>query len=109
MVNGSAVNLVYSCLGYGVTSFWIAFVFANNGSWKRKWVWMTGGALALWIINVLRIGLVLVANNKNWGVPLGLNHHTWFNMVAYMLIFILIYFYDRSLKQASKKTDHLIL
>ncbi len=96
MVGGSAVNLVYSCLGYGLTSFWLAFVFANTGSWKKKLLWMMGGAVVLYIINVIRISLVLLAASKHWKYPLGWDHHTWFNIAAYGMIFLMIWFYDKS-------------
>lgn len=98
MVNGSAVNLVYSCLGYGVTSFWLAFIFANTGSLKKKLVWMLGGTIIIWIINVLRISMVLMANSKKWTIPFGMDNHTLFNIAAYIAIFVMIYFFDRSEK-----------
>lgn len=98
-VGGKGIRMVYSCLGYGLLSFWIAFVFANGGGWKRKAGWMLGGCLALIIINVLRLSLVLLADNKGWPIPLGWDHHTWFNIIAYLLIFLMIYCFDRSNKR----------
>jgi exosortase/archaeosortase family protein len=103
-----AVNLVYTCLGYGVTSFWLAFVFANTGSFKKKLLWMIGGSVALYIINVIRISLTLLGNSKKWHFPFGWDNHTWFNIVAYLTIFAMIYLFDRSqklhtLKQQTKE------
>ena len=94
MVGGSSVQLVYSCLGYGVTSFWIAFVFANNGSWQKKAAWMIGGTALLYIINVVRISLTLLSNSRKWHFPFGWDNHTWFNIVAYAGIFLMIWVYD---------------
>ena len=34
MKDGTGVNIVFSCVGYGVMSFWGAFVIANQGQWK---------------------------------------------------------------------------
>ena len=99
---GRGVHIGYDCLGYGVISFWIAFVFANNGSWKRKLGWMLSGALVLWIINVLRISLVLVSVNRNWKFPFGWDHHTWFNIVSYLAIFMMIWVYDKGTRGKSK-------
>ncbi len=98
MVDGGGVNLVYSCLGYGVTSFWIAFVFANSGTWKKKLTWMLGGVVSLYIINVVRISLVLLFNSKHWHWPFGWDNHTWFNIAAYLTIFGMIYLFDKSQK-----------
>lgn len=103
IVGGGGINVVYSCLGYGVTSFWLAFVFANTGSFKKKIAWMLGGAMVLLIINILRMGLVAMASHEKWKYPLGWDHHTWFNIVAYGMIFLMIYVYDKSGKERTKK------
>lgn len=100
------IRMVYTCIGYGVMSFWAAFIIANKGSWKRKTVWIFGGLIALWCINVVRLSLLIVALNKNWAMPFGIDHHTWFNIVAYLLIFLMIYFYDRSSKTLHTKSDY---
>lgn len=98
--SGEGVRMVYSCIGYGVMSFWAAFVLANRGRWKKKVLWILCGWLALWFINVLRMAFLLLAAKKQWVVPFGWDHHTWFNIAAYALIFALIYFYDRSFQQS---------
>lgn len=100
MAGGSSVQLVYSCLGYGVTSFWIAFVFANTGSRQKKLLWVTGGTAILYIINVIRISLTLLSNSKKWHFPFGWDNHTWFNIAAYAAIFLMIFFYDRTNKES---------
>jgi exosortase/archaeosortase family protein len=93
---GASVRMVYSCLGYGVLSFWIAFVFANGGGWKTKAAWIAVGCLGLIGINICRIALILLATRNGWKIPFGWDHHTWFNIAAYALIFGMIYGYDRS-------------
>lgn len=97
---GGGIRVVYSCLGYGLLSFWAAFVFANPGGWKRKAMWTLGGCLALIGVNILRLSLVLLAVSKGWPMPLGVDHHTWFNVVAYLLIFLMIYCFDRSRRRS---------
>ncbi|MEP6584756.1 MAG: hypothetical protein ABJA90_10835, partial [Ginsengibacter sp.] len=93
------VFIAMDCVGYGVYSFWTAFVIANSGKFLKKVIWIIGGLLALWLVNVIRISLFLVAINKGWPMPLGIDHHTWFTIAAYLLIFLLIWLYDRSFKQ----------
>ncbi len=97
IVNGSGIKMVYSCLGLGVMSFWVAFVAANKQTSLKKWQWMLGGLLSLWLINVIRISLLLISENGNWKIP-WFDHHTWFNIFAYFMIAILIYCYDKSVK-----------
>jgi exosortase/archaeosortase family protein len=105
IAGGKAVIIAMSCVGYGVYSFWIAFVAANKGKWLKKTIWILVGVLALWFINAIRITLFLTAINKGWPMPLGIDHHTWFTIFAYLLIFFMIWLYDRSLKKDGKKID----
>nr|WP_262714425.1 exosortase/archaeosortase family protein [Ginsengibacter hankyongi] len=92
---GRGVLIAMNCVGYGVYSFWIAFVAANTATFWKKARWMLAGLLILWFINVIRITLLLLAINKGWPMPLGIDHHTWFTIAAYGMIFILIWLYDR--------------
>lgn len=103
MVGGKGVRMVYSCVGYGVLSFWIAFVVANRGGWKKKVGRILGGCGALCAINIARVSLLLVAVNKGWPIPFGWDHHTWFNIVAYLLIFALMWGYDRGMTEKEKE------
>lgn len=99
---GRGVIIAMDCVGYGVYSFWIAFVAANTGTLSRKIKWILFGVLALWFINVLRITLFLTSINKGWPMPLGLDHHTWFNICAYIFIFGMIIWYDKTAKKLVK-------
>lgn len=102
--NGAGVSIGYDCLGYGVSSFWLAFVFANKGSIKRKLIWMLTGVIAIWCINILRISILLIAIYNSWTIPL-FDQHTWFNIAAYLMIFLMIYLYDRSSRLYPKKSE----
>ena len=103
IVNGTGVRIAYSCVGYGVYSFWFAYALASHGPLKKRIAWALSGVFLLWLINVFRIGLLLIALNRNWPMPLGLDHHTWFNIVAYIIIFLMILLYERS-RSATEKT-----
>jgi exosortase/archaeosortase family protein len=98
VVNKRGVIISQGCVGYGVMSFWIAFIFASKSNFKKKAFWIFNGLILIWLINVIRIGLFLVAINKGWKMPLGIDHHTWFNIFAYTGVFTLIYFYEKSLQ-----------
>lgn len=94
--HGGAVRMVYQCIGYGVMSFWAAFVFANTATISKKLKWILGGWILVWCINVIRVSLLLAAINNKWSMPVKIEHHTIFNIVAYTLILVMIYFFDRS-------------
>lgn len=96
VAGGKGVRVNNSCVGYGILSFWAAFVIAVKLPFYRKLIWTLGGLLLIWLINVIRIGLFLVSVNRDWPMPLGLDHHTWFNILAYTAIFIMLYFFDKS-------------
>ena len=97
MVNGRGIMLVYECVGYGVMSFWTAFLVASEGNFKKKFLWWVVGIFFFYLLNVGRLCLLLVATNKNWPIPFGWDHHTWFNVIAYIAILISIYlFYKKT-------------
>ena len=102
MQGGMGVHIVYSCLGYGVMSFWIAFVFANSGTFRQKLFWILLGLLVIFTVNVSRVCLMLVAVNKKWKTPLGFDNHTWFNIAAYTAIFIMMWLFDKSSKRRNR-------
>ncbi len=104
VVGARGVYIAYDCVGYGVYSFWAAFVIATTSTLAKKMFWLIGGILLLWLINVFRIGLFLVAINKGWAMPLGLDHHTWFNIFAYGAIFLMVYFFDKNTNQTKEPT-----
>lgn len=98
---GRGVYIAMSCVGYGVYSFWTAYVLANRAAWLKKIIWVTAGLLLLWILNVSRISLLLVAINKGWPMPFNIDHHTWFNIFAYIAIFTMIWAFEKSLKKTA--------
>jgi exosortase/archaeosortase family protein len=97
-VNGRGVRIVYACLGFAVMSVWVAFIIASTTSLKKKIIWLLIGLLSIWVLNVSRISLVLLAANKGWHFPFGLDHHTWFNIIVYSFIFLLIFLFEKNIK-----------
>jgi exosortase/archaeosortase family protein len=89
--DGVAIRLVYSCIGYGVMSFWMAFVLANSGSVKRKLFWLVAGIIIIWLINVLRLSLGLLSINDVIEVAFVKDYHTFFNVLAYGAILFLMW------------------
>jgi len=104
VVNGTGIKLVYGCLAYGVMSFWIAYIIASSTIFKTKIQWLFLGLFILWIVNVIRICLVLVSTVHNWSFPFGIDQHSWFNIVAYLIIFVMIYFFEKSLKLKNEQS-----
>ncbi len=82
-----------SCLGWGVMSFWAAFVYANVGPWKHKVKWIITGLTSIILLNIFRIALIALANHLKWDVITHLDHHQTFNIASYGCVFILMYWY----------------
>jgi exosortase/archaeosortase family protein len=93
--SGRGVRIAHGCVGYGVYSFWLAYMFSIRLKTSEKLIWIFVGLFFLWSINVLRISLLLLALNKNWPMPLGIDHHDWFNIISYLFIFVMIYVIDK--------------
>jgi exosortase/archaeosortase family protein len=96
--NGFQVNMVYSCIGYGLLSFWTAFVATYPTQKKSKIKWLFGGVLIMWIANILRVSLLLILFNKVQDIDKFNKHHTIYNIVTYAIIFVLIYLFTKEKK-----------
>lgn len=96
LLNGSGVHVGYDCIGYGVMIFWVAFIFANKAQLQKKIQWIAAGLLAIWIVNILRVSLMVIGIKQNWASPFDLDNHTLFNIAAYAVIFTMIFLFDRS-------------
>ena len=95
----NGIRIVYSCLGFGVMSFWTAYIVATAAEKTKKIIWLFIGLMLIWILNVVRISMVLIAGNKGWKFPLRLDHHTWFNIIAYLALFMMMFLFEKSIKK----------
>lgn len=92
--SGARVILSYDCLGLGIISFWIAYIIADISSWQNKILWSISGALLIWFINCWRIAILLLALQNKWNASQNIDHHQVFNYVSYVIIFLLIMYYN---------------
>ncbi len=93
-----ALHMGYDCIGYGVMSFWTAFVVANNQPWKPKLCWTVIGCLLTWVINCVRVTTLMIALSNNWPISGFIDHHTLFNIISYCFLLAMIYVYIRTNK-----------
>jgi exosortase/archaeosortase family protein len=98
--NANSVVLVYECLGYGVISYWIAFIIANDGSLTFKLKWLFAGIVIILLSNMLRIAIIAIAVYEKWKISLHIEHHTFYNTISYSIIIILSLLY---MKQVNGK------
>lgn len=90
----STIEVVYSCLGIGVISFFTAFVLAYPKAWKSKIIFLIGGILVIELLNVIRFMLlVLYWDSADTTI---IDHHTIFNVIIYIIIIISLYFWVKT-------------
>lgn len=85
------IDVVYSCLGLGIMSFFAAFVIAYPKKLNPKLIFLITGLVCIQVLNVLRFVLLALFWDKKSGRIL--DHHTIFNVVIYIVIAISLYFW----------------
>ena len=91
VVGRGTINVIYSCLGLGVMSFFAAFVIAYPKDRKSKLIFLFAGLICIQVLNVLRfVLLALFWNKQSTIIP---DHHTIFNIVIYVVIALSLYFW----------------
>lgn len=105
LVDGRGVRMVYSCMGYGIMSFWAAFALAFSPTLTKAFKWLLFGWIYIWSVNVIRIAGLVIATNKNWPMPFQIDHHAWFNLAVYLGIGGLIYLFDRSIRRTAEYSN----
>jgi exosortase/archaeosortase family protein len=96
LVSGRAgFKLVYSCLGYGVMSFFFAFVMAYPKPWFHKTLFLLYGLIFIQSLNIIRFTCISIY----WTAPQRssfIDHHVIFNAIIYALISIILYFWTNT-------------
>ena len=94
VVNGPYLRVNYSCLGLGVMSFLTAFIIAFPAKLKSK-IWLfIFGIIMIYVLNILRIaGLGILLKVFRSQRDNFTYHHEVFNIIVYIIIFILLYFW----------------
>jgi len=95
------IRVVYTCLGLGVLSFFAAFVIAYPKPLKAKLIFLLSGILGIQLLNLARfIGVALFWNRHRNQI---IDHHTLFNILIYIIIAVVLYFW---IKAGNTHTKH---
>jgi exosortase/archaeosortase family protein len=92
---GWYVFMWYPCIGLGLMSFWSAFVIAHRQRTAGKIAWTLAGIVALWVINVGRLSMLMIAHERHWKLNSVIDHHTQYNLLSYALLLGMIMLYLR--------------
>jgi exosortase/archaeosortase family protein len=85
------IQLVYSCLGLGVISFFAAFLIAYPKHSRSKIFFLIAGIFGIEFLNIIRfVLLALYWNNRDQQI---IDHHTIFNIIIYIIVAVSLYFW----------------
>lgn len=100
----SRVKMVYSCIGFDVLCFWSAFTLAFPQNAKRKLFYLFTGLMVITLLNTIRVaGLAMVRSIQSLRHK-HIDHHTIFNIIVYIFIFMMVMKMVNSIKRDSVKT-----
>jgi exosortase/archaeosortase family protein len=96
-INGATgVTIAWPCLGVAPISLWIAFVAAHRYKISYKLKWVITGILIIFLINVLRIAVIVLSNYHKWFYLEHFNAHTSFNILAYAVILLMMFLFIKN-------------
>ena len=100
---GSGVILGFSCIGFSIMSFYLAFILAFPATLKNKIIYGIGGLAVIISLNIMRIGgLAVIYSRLNYEEVREVHHHAVFNAIVYIVIFIIFIFYTRNARLSKK-------
>jgi len=92
-LDAGGINVVYSCLGFGVMSFFVAFVIAwPERSLKSKLLFIPAGLILIQALNIVRFILITLFWRTS-SLRSVVDHHILFNFVLYAILLASIYFW----------------
>ncbi|WP_026898968.1 exosortase Y [Daejeonella oryzae] len=99
------INVVYSCLGFGVMSFFTAFIIAWPGkSFQNKIIFLIGGIIGIQVLNIARFILITLFWRSS-SLPFKLDHHTLFNWVLYIILLGSIFIWTNTYQNQRKSLN----
>jgi len=88
--NGSAVRMVYSCLGFSLMSAYAALVLAWPAKVLYRLMSLVIGTIIIIVLNMIRLGgLAVLYTTRNYVFFKNINHHDLFNIIVLMTVFVM--------------------
>jgi exosortase/archaeosortase family protein len=89
VVGRGIIDLIYTCLGLGVMSFFAAFVIAYPKKLKPKLIFLIAGLFGIQVLNIIRLMLLALYWNKSRNRII--DHHIIFDVIIYIVIIFALY------------------
>lgn len=100
--NNYAVNIVEGCNAASVIILFVSFIISFAETFKKTFLFLLAGAVLIYVVNILRIALLVVALNK-YPEYQDVLHSVIFPAVIYGMVFILWIVWVRTLNAKPSK------
>ena len=97
------LGIYQACDGLELMVLYAGFIICFSGFWIRKIVFIVSGIIGLFVINILRSGLLGIISLQ-FPIHFEFAHKYFFNLVVYGFTFLLWMFYISSSKLKSSKS-----
>ena len=100
----NVLGIYRACNGLELMILYAGFILCFSGSFKRKILYIVGGILALYFLNVFRcmvLGFVVLEHSKHFDIA----HKYFFNTIVYALTFMLWVFYVKGLPRREEQDE----
>ncbi len=95
IIGKGGIQIVYSCIGYGILSALAAIGIALPGkSIRHRAYFIIAGFVIFTSLNVLRV--FLIAFYMREARSMQIDHHDLFNIICYGVLFLMVYWWYKS-------------
>lgn len=102
IIGSRGVSIIWACLGFGVMSFWTAFVTAHTARWQYNLKWCLSGIAIITALNILRIILIALGNHYHWVAFNTIEPHQAFTIASYVVLFLMVVWFTRHFRRSVK-------
>ena len=100
----NVLGIFRACNGLELMILYAGFILCFSGSFSRKLIFIIGGIIGLYLLNVFRcmvLGYVVLEHTKHFDIA----HKYFFNTIVYALTFLLWVYYVKGLTRTEQKND----
>lgn len=94
--NGKHIRMVYGCIGTSIMSAWISFILAYINKFLYRIIYIIVGIAIIIFLNSLRVALLSVVTTQ-------FDHHLFYNIIVYIIVFFMMLIAVYLQKQYEKK------
>jgi exosortase/archaeosortase family protein len=104
-INGArGVTIAWPCLGVAPISLWIGFIVAHRCKTAYKIKWISTGVIIIFLLNMLRIAVIVLSNYHHWFHLEDFNAHTSFNILTYAIILLMMFVFIKNFSSKKNAT-----